>query len=200
MIFYEFEKFCRENKLRIFTINDLRLMLDQHSPAYIRLKINRWKQKGYLTSPKRGLYIFANAKPDEFKIASMLISPSYISLETALSHYSIIPDISAEVNLVTTKNTRVFETNSVVYKFYHIQPALFSGFRHLRDEIFIATPEKAIFDFFYFRKPDKDHILFERAHPDKLKGLDLKTIEKYAKNLTSHTREVFNCFKDAITR
>lgn len=153
MNFVEFEKFCRQNTLQIFTINDLKILLNQYSPEYMRLKLSRWKGKGYLKSPKRGLYILQEAKLDKFEIASKLITPSYISLGTALSHYSIIPDISAEVSAVTTKNIRLFKIHSSLCKFYHIKQALFSDFVHIRNGIFIATPEKAIFDFFYFKKP-----------------------------------------------
>ncbi|MBI5152482.1 hypothetical protein HZA39_03020 [Candidatus Peregrinibacteria bacterium] len=196
----EFEKFCRQNKLTIFTISDLKILLNQYSREYLRLKLSRWKQKGYLNSPKRGLYMFMDAEFDEFEIASKLITPSYVSLETALSHYSIIPDVSAEVSGVTTKNTRTFKTNSSIYKFYHIKQALFSNFVHLREEIFIAEPQKAILDFFYFRKPDKDHLFFERINREIARGLNLKAMEKIANKFPAHTQKLFNHFKNVISR
>lgn len=200
MTFWEFEKFCRQNKLTIFTINDLKILLNQYSPAYLRLKLNRWKKKGYLQTLKRGLYVLEGAEPDEFEIASKLITPSYVSLETALSHYSIIPDVSAEVSLITTKNTRIFKTDRGTFKFYHIAQPLFSDFIHLRDEIFIAMPEKAVLDFLYFRKPDENHLFFERINMETVKMLKFKNMERMAKKFPPHTQKLFNHFKHVITR
>lgn len=198
MSFLEFEKFCRQNKLTIFAISDLKILLNQYSLEYLRLKLCRWKQKGYLSSPKRGLYILEGASLDEFEIASRLITPSYISLETALSHYSIIPDVSAEVSSITTKNTRIFKINHNLFKFYHIKQALFSDFMHLKNEVFIAKPEKAILDFFYIKKPDTDHLFFERINREIAKGLDLKTMGKMVQNFPENIQKLFKHFQNVI--
>lgn len=200
MKFMEFEQFCRKNDLSIFGMSDLKILLSKYSPEYLRLKLSRWKQKGYLKSPKRGLYILGEAKPDEFEIASKLITPSYISLETALSHHSIIPDISMEVCSITTKNTRTFKTPENTFHFYHIKQELFCDFLHLRDEIFIATPEKAILDFFYFRKPDKDHVFFERLNRETIKTLRLKDMSRLVKKFPPYTQKILNHFHNVISR
>lgn len=200
MTFLEFEKFCRQNALYIFTISDLKILLNQYSPEYMRLKLSRWQKKGYLTSPKRGLYILQETKLDEFEIASKLVIPSYISLEAALSHYSIIPDVSAEVSSVTTKNTRIFRIHASLYTFYHIQQPLFLDFVHLRNGVFIATPEKAILDFFYLKKPDKDHLFFERINRETLRKIRWKTLAKIAQKFPPYTQKLCNYFKNVITR
>ena len=106
MNFLEFEIFCQKNDLKIFTLEDIKILFNRYSSSYLRLKINRWKQKGYISTLKRGVFVFSDLKPDEFQISAKLIIPSYISLETALSNYSIIPEVSAKVLAITTKNTR----------------------------------------------------------------------------------------------
>lgn len=198
MDFKTFETVFQEQELPLFTLSDVKVLCHRLNPDYLRLKLARWKKKGYIKSPKRGLYILEGAKPDEFEIASKLVNPSYISLETALSHYSIIPDISAEVSSITTKNTRVFRTKSTTFRFFHVKPDLFSDFRHLRDDIFIATPEKAILDFFYFRKPGLDHPFFERVNPEKLRLLHWKAMEKMAKRFPAWTQKIFHSFAHAF--
>jgi len=48
---------------------------------------------------------------DSLKIANELVSPSYISLETVLSFYSIIPDAVVSYTSVTTKQTKFFKND-----------------------------------------------------------------------------------------
>lgn len=198
MTFLAFQKFCRENKLQVFEMSDLKILFDQYSPEYLRLKLARWKAKGYLSTPKRGLYVLEGLALDEFEIAAKLITPSYISLESALSHYSIIPDVSAEVSSITTKNTRRFRIGSSLFQFYHIKQGLFFGFSHMRNGVFIAVPEKAVLDFLYFRKPDDNHMFFERINRENTKRLNMKIMEKMAQKFPSHIQKMYNFFKHVI--
>ncbi len=185
MNFREFEKFCHQNNLKIFTIHDIKILFKDFTPGYIRLKINRWKNKGYIENLKKGLYVFTDEKIDEFEIAAKLIMPSYISMETALSHYSIIPDVTAEVTSITSKNTRHFRIHHTHYHYYHIKPSLFSDYYNLQNDVFIATPEKALLDFFYFKKPDRNDQFFERLHAINLKSLNKKKIQQMSQKYPS---------------
>ncbi len=199
MNFLEFQKFCRENQIVIFTIKDLKILLNAYSDQYLRLKLNRWKKKGYIVSLKKSLYSFSDAVIDEFEIASHLIFPSYISLESALSHYSIIPDISGRVTSVTTKNTRYFKIHTVQYHYHHIKTNLFTDYHNLRDTIFIASPEKAILDFFYFKKPSKDHQFFERLNLEILKNFNTWKMQQMAEKYPNYVQQLTNYFGDVIT-
>jgi predicted transcriptional regulator of viral defense system len=189
----EFERFCRQNDLRIFTVNDLKVLLSGLSPEYLRVKVGRWAEKGVIRILKKGVYAFAEAVPDEFEIAAKLVTPSYISLESALSHYSIIPEVGAEVTSITSKNTRHFNVGGTRYEYYHIKQPLFSDFVYLTNGVLIATREKAILDFIYFRKPLPDHPFFERLNASALKDVNfsrLKQISKiypaWAQKITKH--------------
>ncbi|GEM_PF-1127258 len=200
MSFVEFQKFCRDNHLALFTIKDLRILLNEYSEPYLRLKLSRWKEKGYITRIKNGLYQLRDATVDEFEIAASLITPGYVSLESALSHYSIIPDVSGPVTSITTKNTRYFTIHGVQYDYYHIKTALFADYHSLRGTIFIASPQKAILDFFYFRKPTKDHQFFERLNPEILKNFDMRKMEQMALKYPSQVQKLTNYFKHVTTR
>ncbi len=200
MKFGSFEKFCMTNGLTIFSINDLKILFNQYSAEYLRIKIYRWKERGYISNLKNGLYYFSEKNPDEFEIASRLIIPSYISLETALSHYSIIPDVSGAVASVTTKNTRNFEIKGVRYKYHHVKNVLFENYANLKNEIFIATPEKAVLDYFYFRKPERTDQFFERINIEAVKILDVKNLKKIGAKYPQLTRELINYFLHVITK
>ena len=207
MTYSEFQKFCRENQILLFTINDLKILFKTYSESYLRLKLYRWKQKGYIINLKKGLYQLLDGIIDEFEVASRLIIPSYISLESALSHYSIIPDVSSNVSSVTTKNTRHFRIQTISkpkkaaiqYDYYHIKTGLFMDYHNLRDTIFIASPEKSIIDFFYFRKPSKDHQFFERLNPEILKNIDMRKVKKMAEKYPNYVQQLTAYLSHVIT-
>jgi len=190
MRFLEFQKFCSKNNLKIFSINDLKILFSGYSIEYLRLKINRWIKHGYLKNLKKGLYVFSDENIDEFEIASRLVCPSYISLESALSHYSIIPDVSSQVTSITTKNTNNFIINKTIYSYSHVKNELFSDFIELRDGIFIASPEKTILDFLYFRNPTEDDQFFERLNQEILKNLNIKQLKKLSEKFPLKTQKL----------
>ena len=84
-----------------------------------------------------------------FAIANKIYKPSYISLETAMSHYQLIPESIYMITSVSTKRTYLFETPLAPFSYRAIKPALFFGYTLLPGGIKIAFMEKAILDFFY---------------------------------------------------
>lgn len=98
---------------------------------------------------RRGLYADARYI-DHFLIANRLLSPSYVSYETALSHYGMIPERVLTIMSVTTQKNRSYSTEVGLFEFYAQNLELFaSGYRlEAKDDYYIriATPEKALFD------------------------------------------------------
>ncbi|GAI56933.1 unnamed protein product, partial [marine sediment metagenome] len=75
----------------IFSLNEIRNI----EPGFHRRRLNEWQDKGYIKKVVRGYYIFSDLKLSEeilFKIANRIYLPSYISLESALSYYHLIPE------------------------------------------------------------------------------------------------------------
>ena len=117
-------------------------------------KISRLTASGELIRLKKGLYLPVpengdNAAPPEL-IANMLFGPSYVSLESALSFYGMIPERVYSVRSVTTKRGRVFETPVGRFDYSKARRDYFSiGIRPVFREsvcFLIAAPEKAICD------------------------------------------------------
>jgi predicted transcriptional regulator of viral defense system len=83
-------------------------------------------------------------------------NPSYISLESALDYYGLIPEGVFMTTSVTTKRPLRIEMAGHNYSYSNIKTELYSGY-HLveasryKRKIRIADIEKAIVDFFYFR-------------------------------------------------
>ena len=75
-------------------------------------KISELIKNGELILLKRGLYIPGKNTdlivPEPFLIANYLWGPSYVSLETALSYWGLIPERVFEIRSVTMKLSKKF--------------------------------------------------------------------------------------------
>ena len=118
-------------------------------------KIQGLKDQGFLKSLKKGLYIagpkVTDREPDAFLLANHLLGPSYVSLETALSFYGLIPERVHEISSMTTKSPRSFKTTSGLFTYTRLPLPYYSfGLDMLRlpsnQYALVASPEKAICD------------------------------------------------------
>lgn len=143
----------------IFSFVDIFKWFPDENPNTLKLQLSQWQKKGYLRKLKKGLYFLSETKiEDPFFIANRIYSPSYISLETALNCYGIIPDVPQMITCVTPLTTAKFKTPFGVFYFHHLKSDYFFGFKIIgsKDKKYsysIALPEKALLDFIYFNLP-----------------------------------------------
>lgn len=199
MKFKDFYKILEKNKYYIFSHEDIMSFYPDEKKQVIKTMIYRWKKKGWVYSLKRGLYELTYPKdftvPD-MHIANKLYNPSYVSLETALSNYSIIPEVSMAVTSITTKPTRRFKNKHGLFIYRTINPDFFKGYyvqKHGTFDIFIAEPEKALIDYFYFKtyRNKKINLKDERLDKYALARLNRKKINKYAKLYGINLKEYY---------
>ena len=136
------------------------------------MNLVRWQEKGYILKLRNRWYAFNDAESGEnmeWLAANLIYSPSYISLHSALSWYNMIPEMIATTTSVTTLKTNRFSTPLGSFEYHSMKPDLFGFGYNLEDmdasaigtsrQIMVATPQKALLDFFYinsFYKTDKD--------------------------------------------
>lgn len=137
----------------VFGMLDVVKLFPEEKPEAIRTQLYRLLKRGHIFPIKRGLYSFDKSKVDEFELAGKLYSPSYISLETALNFYGVIPDIPIAVTSVTPTTTKNIKTGIGRYYYSKINKKLFFGFS--QTPFAIAEKEKALLDYFYIRKVRK---------------------------------------------
>ena len=118
-------------------------------------KVSKLEKSGELIRLKKGLYVIS---PDLSKqmlsvelIANHLSGPSYISFETALSYYGLIPERVYTVKSATTKRKKVYQTSIGSYEYITVPEKYFSiglNQKIIQDSyaFIIATPEKALCD------------------------------------------------------
>jgi predicted transcriptional regulator of viral defense system len=149
----------RLKDMTVFSIRDIEKTADG---VFHRRRLNEWQQKGYIKKLVKGYYIFSNLKLDDctlYEIANRIYSPSYVSLETALSYYGLIPEGTYSVSSVSTRKTKSFKTPVSTFSYRKIKNSLFFAYRIEKydNNIFkIASPEKAVLDLFYFMPNLKD--------------------------------------------
>jgi len=134
-----------------FNLNDIRKI----DARFDLRRLNEWQAKGYVKMLRRGHYVFTNLATNEsilFLIANKIYTPSYVSMEMALSHYNLIPEAVYGVTSVSSRKTNHFQTDFGEFIYRHLKPQLMFGYRLSRygtQNFKIAEPEKAILDYFY---------------------------------------------------
>ncbi len=126
-------------------------------PQAMRNQLARWHKKGLIIQLKRGIYALnkgdRKVNPSRFFVANQLYWPSYLSLESALSYYGLIPEAVADVTSITTKKTTQFNNPLGRFIYQCVKSDAFRGYRSYKDEAglvcLIAEPEKAVVDFLY---------------------------------------------------
>jgi len=134
-----------------FKLNDIRKI----DPGFDLRRLSEWQDKRFLTMIRRGYYIFSDLElndPVLFLIANNIYSPSYISMEMALSYYNLIPEAVYGITSVSSCKTNRFKTDFGEFIYRHVKPQLMFGYKlvgYKGQNFKIAEPEKAILDFFY---------------------------------------------------
>jgi len=185
MNIFEFKE--KIKPLPYFETKELRLILGEEFTPTTLVNLKNWVKKGYLIMLRRGLYTMSELKDtaDVMAFATKLYAPSYVSLETALSHYGIIPEAVFTTTSVTTRKTKTFSTPLGTYSYQKIKREAFGGFEAImRDGVSfnLASPEKAVADFLYLNRNvlDGSHEQFEGYRFDEDFDFDATKLRGFA--------------------
>ncbi|MBN1374257.1 hypothetical protein JW962_02905 [Candidatus Dojkabacteria bacterium] len=166
----------------VFSLNDIR----QWDPSFYRNRLIEWLDKRYIIRLRRDRYMFSDTDIFEsrlFHIANRIYSPSYLSLETALSYYGLIPETVYSITSVTTRKTNEFENNLGKFMYRTVNSNLFWGYDIVHGSQ-VAEIEKCILDYFYLNPNiDNESDFFELRFngEDFLKRYSKEKFNKYLK-------------------
>jgi len=151
-------------------------------------QLHLWVKKGYLLKLRNGVYAFVKDREriKSEEIATLLYQPSYLSLESALAWYGLIPEMVYAHVSVTARINRTFTNVFGTFIYRHLKAELFWGYTEIKTDhghYLLAEPEKALLDYIYLNlsriRSDAD---FEnlRLNADMLKErLDADKFLKY---------------------
>jgi predicted transcriptional regulator of viral defense system len=145
------------------------LLVGDVDPAYLRLQLSRWVSEGKLVKLRRGVYTLADpystSPVHPYVLANAIEAASYVSCQSALAWYGLIPEHVVSVTSVTSARTgkRVNSQGSFIYR--HVQPDLMFGFSDVdvdkNESARVALPEKALLDLVYL-EPHADSVAYLR--------------------------------------
>jgi hypothetical protein len=114
-----------------------------------RGKIARMIQSGDLIQLRRGLYT-TRSDLNPLCLAASIYGPSYISFETALSFYGLIPEAVYEITSATLRRPKEFENDFGRFRYRRLPEIVFPvGIERITDPeipLLMASPTKALCD------------------------------------------------------
>jgi len=167
----------------LFSLADI-IKIDEN---FGRARLNEWQNKGYIKKIIKNYYIFTDISLNEsriYEIANKIYSPSYISLEMALSYYNLIPEGVYEITSATTRRTYTFDTKIGLFRYRKLKPSLFFGFNLVEYNgkyYKIASIEKTILDFLYFNPKINTISAIESLRLNRNEFLHIVNEEKFNK-------------------
>lgn len=197
----------RKKKLYIFSLEDIINLFPDQSLKTLKNNLSRWMKQNRFIRLKRDLYEFvepgAESKITDLYVANRLYEPSYVSLETALSIYSIIPDIAIQVTSLTTRPTRNFKNRYGLFLYRTCRKRAFTGYRLVsygRNKVLMADKEKAFVDFLYYRLRSGNKLDFkeERFEEKILKGMDWPKMLRYAALFNNKTLKLIKDYRGLL--
>ncbi|MBA7481135.1 hypothetical protein ES707_16605 [subsurface metagenome] len=184
-------KLRRLKKNLYFTVEDVASILNiKQSSA--RVMCSRYAKNGFFIRLKNNFYILSE-NWDKFsreyflRISNYLQVPSYISYMTALMKYGVTTQVQQNFfESCSLKRTKVFNVKGIEFKYYKIRKDYYFGFER-KDNIFLATKEKAFIDALYLYCFGKYRIDFSSLDLNKL---DKKKIIEIIGVFPSRTRKI----------
>jgi len=153
------------------------LLSGRVSATQVRLQLTRWVQTGRLIQLRRGLYALAPAwrkvEPHPFLVGNKLQRGSYVSLQSALAFFGVIPEHVPVVTSVGPGRPEMLRNPLGSFQFRHMVSEMLFGYTRLevasRQFAYVASAEKALLDL--------AHLTAGADSPEYLRGLRLQNVD-----------------------
>ncbi len=172
--------------------------------ANLATKARRLENAGEIIRLKKGLYItsskISRVPVSPFLVANHMYGPSYISMQTALRFYGMIPETVYEIQSMTTGLTKEYSNDIGKFRYVHVSPEYYNCGVVVAEEsgisFMIASPAKALCDLMVYSpylnlkscnaiaEYLEDDIRFDM---DELASLDKDVIKRCAENSRKKT-------------
>lgn len=183
-----YEKLLPSNK-RYLTGREIARLLDITAKSR-RVTLSRLVKRKILRRLRRDLYEVILRPSDILEAANTVYQPSYLSFTYCLGKLGILDQIAYEIEFATPRKTKRMEIRGREIIFRKINKKLFFGFT-LKDNIFIAEPEKALLDTLYMQSKglstlNKEELNIKSLSKDKF----LEMSKKFPPNLQKEAKRI----------
>lgn len=163
-----YEKLISLNK-KYFTSREIARALEIKEQNR-KVALYRLVQRKLLRRLRRNIYEINFSPSDIVEVANSLYYPSYLSFIYCLGKLGMLNQIAYEIEFATPNKTKRMEIRDRIVVFRQIKKELFFGYS-LKDNIFIAEPEKALLDTLYIESKGLTTLNIEE--------LNLSNLSKY---------------------
>lgn len=171
------------NSFLVFSTKDML----KYFPNFDKKNLVYWQKKGYLIKIRNNFYCFSDAIINEeflYLVANTIYQPSYLSFETALSYYNIIPEGVYTLTSATTTKTNEFSTPIANFSYRNFKTNLFFGYQLVayKNQYFkIASLEKTVLDYLYLNAQINEIDDFDllRWNKEELQRIDITLFNSY---------------------
>jgi hypothetical protein len=139
-------------KSTVFTTSEIALLWGESNVQMVRKKLYRYVKTDKLFSLRKGIYT-KDKKYDKYELATKILTPAYVSLETVLARAGVIFQFYSQI-FITSYLTREITIDGQTYSFKKIKDTILTNRSGIegKDNYFIATPERALLDVLYLNK------------------------------------------------
>lgn len=156
-----------ESPRTVFTVQSLMMQTACNDSGRLTKSLHYYANEGKVRNPRRGIYTKQKYNVEE--MACSLFRPSYISLEYVLQRAGVVFQWDETVTCVSYLS-RTAEVDGKQFQYRKIAPELWIGMEGIeqRDNIAIATPERAFLDMMYL---SAGNCYFDNLHPLSIKAV-----------------------------
>lgn len=173
---------------RDLTVIDSKTLLAfGEEPERLAVQLSRWVKGGKLIQLRRGMYLLPERlrafQPSNAYVANLLVRPSYVSLEYALSLHGLIPEAVRLVQSVTTSRRQRLSTALGDFEYWHVSRAWFFGYEETQlagHSAMVATPEKALLDLIHLSRGEFSDERILGLRLQNLDAIDLSRLSSLA--------------------
>ena len=133
----------------VFRINDIAMLMGKEKGDTLYKILNYYVKTGKLLNPRRGFYAKAGYKPEE--LGCLLYPPTYILLEYVLQRAGVVFQYDSAITNVSYL-TREVKIDNQTFRYRQMKGEILvntAGIILNKDNINIATPERAFLDMIY---------------------------------------------------
>lgn len=136
----------------IFSTKDVSLLWGEERKNMVSVRLDKYVRSGKLLRVRRGFYT-KDKNYDKFELANKIYTPSYISFETVLAKAGVIFQFYGRI-FVASYVTREITTDNQTYSYKRIRDSILTNSAgvEVRDNYYIASPERAFLDVVYSSK------------------------------------------------
>ncbi len=161
------------------------LLAGDVDPAHVQRQLSRWVRNGRVRQLRRGLYTLAppyqNIIPHPFLIANALMPGSYVSAQSALAFYGLIPEYTPRTLSMTMLRPSQWEGG---FHFQHLASQFFFGYQLVElaqgQQAFVAAPEKALLDLAHLTPNADSPNYLSQLRLQNMELLDLARLNEFA--------------------